>query len=90
MEQNDGREVKGWLPKLSFSEPDPVVQVRNLSKDEVLYTVRIQGTHFQPKVYSHDFHEVRVGRNLPENLLIQKVKPVETPAEAKEISVNGF
>ena len=90
MEHNDGREVKGWLPKLSFSEPAPVVQVRNLSKDEVLYTVRIQGTHFQPKVYSLDLHEVRVGRNQPENLLIPKVQPVEMPAEAKEISVIGF
>ena len=90
MEQNDGRVAKGWLPKMTFSKPNPVVQVRNLSTDEILYTIRIQGTHFQPKVYSLDFHEVWVGRNKPENLLLPKVQPVETPAKAKEITVNGF
>jgi len=82
--------AKGWLPKMTFSKPNPVVQVRNLSTDEILYTIRIQGTHFQPKVYSLDFHEVWVGRNKPENLLLPKVQPVETPAKAKEITVNGF
>ena len=54
MTQNDGRKVKGWLPKLNFSKANPVVQVINDKSKEVLYTVRVQGKSFQPKVYSSD------------------------------------
>ena len=42
----------GVLPEMVFDEPDPVVQVIDESNKEVLYTVRIKGKTFLPKVYS--------------------------------------
>jgi len=88
MADNDGREIIGWLPKLVFSEKNQVVQIENLKTKEILYTVRINGTTFQPKVYSMDPHEVRLGKNGPETQLLTNCNPVKDPAKAKVLSVN--
>ena len=88
MADNDGREIMGWLPKLVFSEKNQVVQIENLKTKEILYTVRINGTTFQPKVYSMDPHEVRLGKNGPETQFLTNCNPVKDPAKAKVLSVN--
>lgn len=88
MADNDGREIMGWLPKLVFSKKNQVVQIENLKTKEILYTVRINGTTFQPKVYSMDPHEVRLGKNGPETQLLTNCNPVKDPAKAKVLSVN--
>ena len=88
MADNDGREIIGWLPKLVFSEKNQVVQIENLKTKEILYTVRINGTTFQPKVYSMDPHEVRLGKNGPETQFLTNCNPVKDPAKAKVLSVN--
>jgi hypothetical protein len=62
MEANDGRQVVGWLPELIFKElVDPVVQVIEQSSGEVVYTTRIKGNRFQPRVYSPGTHTVKYG-----------------------------
>ena len=88
MADNDGREIMGWLPKLVFSKKNQVVQIENLKTKEILYTVRINGTTFQPKVYSMDPHEVRLGKNGPETQFLTNCNPVKDPAKAKVLSVN--
>ena len=88
MADNDGREIMGWLPKLVFSKKNQVVQIKNLKTKEILYTVRINGTTFQPKVYSMDPHEVRLGKNGPETQFLTNCNPVKDPAKAKVLSVN--
>ena len=88
MADNDGREIMGWLPKLVFSKKNQVVQIKNLKTEEILYTVRINGTTFQPKVYSMDPHEVRLGKNGPETQFLTNCNPVKDPAKAKVLSVN--
>ena len=88
MADNDGREIMGWLPKLVFSKKNQVVQIKNLKTEEILYTVRINGTTFQPKVYSMDPHEVRLGENGPETQFLTNCNPVKDPAKAKVLSVN--
>ncbi|MBD37003.1 MAG: hypothetical protein CMI28_02865, partial [Opitutae bacterium] len=90
MSENDGRMVKGWLPKLSFSKPNPVVQVINDKTKEVLYTVRVQGKSFQPKVYSMDPHSVRVGKDTPKNPLLANARPKKEPKKAKVLRVDPF
>ena len=41
MTQNDGRKVKGWLPKLTFTKPNPVVQViEDKTKESSLHCAR--------------------------------------------------
>ena len=74
MSDNDGRKIKGWLPKLTFAKPNPVVQVIEDVKGEVLYTVRIQGKNFQPKVYSAGKYTVKVGQNGPEQILFKNLE----------------
>jgi len=88
MADNDGREIMGWLPKLVFSKKNQVVQIKNLKTKEILYTVRINGNTFHPKVYSMDPHEVRLGKNGPETQLLSNCNPVKDPAKAKVLSVN--
>ena len=85
---NDGREIMGWLPKLVFPKKNQVVQIKNLKTEEILYTVRINGNTFQPKVYSMDPHEVRLGKNGPERKFLTNCIPVKDPAKAKRLSVN--
>ena len=52
MEENDGRAARGYLPTLEVSgATDPVVQVVDEENDEVLYTLRIRGQTFRPKVF---------------------------------------
>jgi 3',5'-cyclic AMP phosphodiesterase CpdA len=51
MEANDGRKVAGWLPELVFQGVEnPVVQVIEEASGDILYTVRVQGSSFQPRV----------------------------------------
>jgi hypothetical protein len=63
---NDGRKVAGWLPELVFEGAvNPVVQVVEDGTGDILYTVRVQGARFQPRVYSTGKHTIKVGRDRP-------------------------
>jgi hypothetical protein len=78
MDANDGRKIAGWLPELLFEGVvDPVVQVIEQSGGEVLYTVRVQGNRFQPRVYSTGLHTVKVGRDKPNAVTLTDLKPQE-------------
>lgn len=51
-EDNYGRKAVGYLPALKFpDEVDPVVQVVEESTGEIVYTLRINGREFRPKVF---------------------------------------
>ena len=78
MTQNDGRKVKGWLPKLTFTQPKQVVQVINEKTKEILYTVRVKGKNFQPKVYENGNYSVKFGPDQPSKFALQNV-----PSSAK-------
>ena len=78
MTQNDGRKVQGWLPKLTFTQPKQVVQVINEKTKEILYTLRIKGKNFQPKVYDHGNYSVKFGSDQPRKFALQNV-----PSSAK-------
>ncbi len=76
MDANDGRKVAGWLPELVFEGiEDPVVQVVEQKSGEVLYTIRVQGTRFQPRVYSSGVHQVKIGRNRPDIVTLTDLAP---------------
>ncbi len=67
MEENDGRQVFGYLNELVFdSVKDPVVQVVNESNGEILYTQRIQGHRFRPQVYAAGRYTVKAGIDKPD------------------------
>lgn len=78
MDANDGRKVTGYLPELVFEgASNPVVQVIDDAKGDILYTVRVQGDRFQPRVYGEGAHTVKVGRDKPETVALSGVKAKE-------------
>ncbi len=66
MEDNDGRQVHGYLPELTFEQPNPVVQVLREDDGEILYTMRVTGDRFRPRVYAAGNYTVRAGTGRPD------------------------
>ncbi|MEZ6054022.1 MAG: alkaline phosphatase D family protein [Planctomycetaceae bacterium] len=61
MLDNDGREPVAFLPTINVTgTSDPVVQVIEESTGEVVYTLRIHGESFRPKVFKEAIYTVRV------------------------------
>ncbi len=62
MEDNYGRKAVAYLPTINVAGlENPVVQVVEEGTDEVLYTLRIKGTSFKPKVFAEGSYTVHVG-----------------------------
>ena len=62
MEDNYGRQAYGYLPTIHVSGmEDAVVQVINEANQEIIYTIRINGSTFAPKVFVNGSYTVRVG-----------------------------
>jgi hypothetical protein len=62
MEDNYGRKAYGELPTIKVSGMvEPVVQVIDEADGEIVYTLRIKGTTFRPKVFRDGTYTVKVG-----------------------------
>lgn len=84
MDANDGRKVTGYLPELLFTDvTNPVVQVIDQGTGEMLYTVRVKGKRFQPRVYGSGPYAVKVGKDRPEIEVLTGAKPQEKDAAGK-------
>jgi len=82
MEENDGREVQGYLPELIFDNvTNPVVQVVNEASGEILYTQRIQGDRFRPRVFEPGKYTVKAGRDLADGWQRSGVVPTKSGDE---------
>ena len=76
MEDNDGRKPVAWLPELVFKgATSPVVQVVEERSGEILYTVRVPGERFRPRVYSTTPHTVKVGQDKPDRVTLKSQTP---------------
>jgi hypothetical protein len=61
-ESNYGRKPLAWLPVLRVAGAvDPVVQVLDETDGEVVYTLRIRGTAFRPKVFRAGTYTITIG-----------------------------
>jgi hypothetical protein len=61
-EDNYGRKAVAYLPTIAVrGMRNPVVQVIDESNDEIIYTLRINGTSFRPKVFKEGKYTVKVG-----------------------------
>jgi len=59
---NYGRKATAYLPTLRVSgKADPVVQVIDESDGEIVYTLRIKGSTFRPKVFKAGVYTIKVG-----------------------------
>lgn len=62
MLDNYKRSAKAWLPTLTWkSESDPVLQVIEEKTGETLYSLRLFGNSFEPKVFAEGTYTVRIG-----------------------------
>ncbi len=87
MDANDGRKTTGWLPEFIFQGTnDPVVQVIEQASGEILYTVRVQGNRFQPRVYSSGLHRIKIGRDTANSITLDGLEP-KAKAEAGQRTV---
>jgi alkaline phosphatase D len=59
---NDGRRPLACLPTIDVQGmTNPVIQIIDESNDEIVSTLRISGTMFQPKVFAPGLYTIRVG-----------------------------
>ena len=69
MEDNYGREANAFLPELQISGMlDPVVQVVEESTGQIVYTLRINGDSFRPKVFADGRYTILVGDQDSDNM----------------------
>jgi hypothetical protein len=62
MEDNYGRESVASLPIFAVSGlSNPVFQVIDEASGEIVYTLRIKGTSFRPKVFREGMYTVKIG-----------------------------
>ena len=79
MADNDGREAVAYLPEIRFRGiSNPVVQVIEESTGEILYTTRVKGTRYRPKVYTKGYYTVRVGEGQP---ILESVSGIQSVSE---------
>jgi hypothetical protein len=70
-----------WLPELVFEgAAELVVQVIEERTGDVLYTVRVPGNRFQPRVYAPGKYTIAVGRDLPNGTRLTGVEAGEKRA----------
>ena len=61
-EDNYNRTALAFLPTLTISgPPDPVVQIVDEYLNEIVYTIRIKGNTWRPKVFREATYTIRIG-----------------------------
>jgi len=84
-EDNYSRKAAAWLPELKVSgQVDPVISIINEKSGEVVYTLRIKGTSYRPKVFSKGAYTIRVG----EGKRVKTLKGIRPLEEGKSATLN--
>ena len=84
---NYGRKAAAYLPTLKIDGMDnAVVQVIDEAQGEIVYTLRIQGREFRPKVFHDGTYTIRVGDQDKRTREIKGVTAIP-PQEQKELIV---
>ena len=89
MRSNYGRNPAGYLPTIEVSGmEDPVVQVIHQGDDEIVYTRRVKGTSFTPRIFEPGTYTVRVGNQATGQMKAVEDLAPSTPGQEKTITVN--
>ncbi|WP_373511730.1 hypothetical protein [Persicitalea sp.] len=83
MAENDGRKITGYLPTLKFATENPVVQGIDEASGEILYTERVKGKEYRPRVFGSGSFTVKVGKDKPEKIVGDTVKAGEGTIDVK-------
>ena len=87
-EDNYGHKAVAYLPTIEVSGmTNPVVQVIDESNDEIVYTLRINGTSYRPKVFRKGKYTIKVGE--PGTDKMKTLTGIRTlaPGKTKKIKV---
>jgi hypothetical protein len=85
---NYGRKAVAYLPALKVSGlQDPVVQVIDEAGGEIVYTLRIQGQEFRPKVFKPGAYTVKVGDGREKTKELKNIEALD-PAKTAELKVD--
>jgi hypothetical protein len=86
LEDNYGRKAVAFLPTIEVTGVDnPVVQVIDESDNQVVYTLRIKGTSFRPKVFSKGTFTLKVGE--PGTERMKTLRGVESLPHGKKETI---
>lgn len=86
-EANYGRKAAAWLPKLNIAgQEDALVQVVDESDGSIVYTLRINGTTWRPKVFRDGTYTIHVGEG--EKRKTFKGVEAVTEADGKTLGVS--
>jgi len=75
---NYARKAVAWLPTLVIKgQTDPVVQVIDESTNETVYTLRINGGRFRPKVFRKGTYTIKIGEGKSQKTIkaVQSLAP---------------
>lgn len=82
-EDNYSREPAAWLPEITVTGlASPVVEIIEEESREIVYTLRISGQTFQPKVFADGQYTVRVGE--PDQDRFQERSGIQAAAEPSD------
>jgi len=83
---NYGRESKIYLPTIeTLSITNPVVQIINEKNNEIVYTLRINGNTFKPKVFEKGSYTIKISD--PDRGEETTIKNIKTTNGAKKIKI---
>jgi hypothetical protein len=86
---NYARKAKAWLPTLNVrGTEDPVVQIIDETGGEVVYTLRIRGSRFRPKVFREGQYTIRVGQ--PDEDQFKTFRGVSATVDNREVMTVSF
>jgi hypothetical protein len=88
-QDNYSRKPVAYLPTIAVEGmTDPVVQLIDESNGEIVYTLRISGTSYRPKVFKIEEYTVKVGRQGTDKMKTRTgIRPL-APGEKKTINVS--
>ncbi|MCP4613671.1 MAG: hypothetical protein GY845_33695 [Planctomycetes bacterium] len=87
-EDNYGRKAVAYLPTIAVrGMRNPVVQVIDESNDEIIYTLRINGTSFRSKVFKEGKYIIKVGEPGTDKMKILEGIQSLPPDKTKKIRV---
>jgi len=73
MEDNYARKAYKWLPRIIIQDhKNPVIQVINEKSNEIIYTLRINGHEYDPKVLENGTYSVII--NVPDSKIEKTFK----------------
>lgn len=91
MEDNYAKKAYKWLPTIKVSDvKNPVVQVIHEATNEIIYTLRINGNEYNPRVFKDGKYTIVVSdpdSNLEK--VLKGINPVKTKSsESLDVKLN--